>query len=104
MEELDALDEVRLQAHQNLEIYRAKMSRVFDHKVRPRTFQEGELVLVLRRPIIPNKRICGKFEPNWEGPFIIEKVYQGGAYQLIDSNGERPMPPINGRYLKKYHT
>jgi hypothetical protein len=32
---------------------------------------------------------------------IIEKVYEGGAYQLIDHEGERPMPPINGRYLKK---
>jgi hypothetical protein len=34
----------------------------------------------------------------------IEKVYGGGAYQLIDHEGERPMPPINGRYLKKYYT
>jgi hypothetical protein len=34
----------------------------------------------------------------------IEKVYEGGAYQLIDHEGERPMPSINGRYLKKYYT
>jgi hypothetical protein len=34
----------------------------------------------------------------------IEKVYGGGAYQLIDHEGERPMPPINRRYLKKYYT
>jgi hypothetical protein len=34
----------------------------------------------------------------------IEKVYGGGTYQLIDHEGERPMPPINGRYLKKYYT
>jgi hypothetical protein len=33
---------------------------------------------------------------NWEGPYIIEKVYGGGAYQLIDHKGERPMPLING--------
>ncbi|PKU59743.1 hypothetical protein MA16_Dca021077 [Dendrobium catenatum] len=71
--------------------------------VRPRSFQEGELVLVLRRPIIPHRKIGGKFVSNWEGPFVIEKVYQGGAYQLIDLNGQRPMPPINGRHLKKYH-
>jgi hypothetical protein len=35
---------------------------------------------------------------------IIEMVYGGGAYQLIDHEGERPMPPINGRYMKKYYT
>jgi hypothetical protein len=44
----------------------------------------------------------GKFEPKWEGPFIIEQVYDGGAYQLMDHQGLRPMPPVNGRYLKKY--
>ncbi|XP_020688769.1 uncharacterized protein LOC110104134 [Dendrobium catenatum] len=30
MEELDALDEIRLQAQQNLEIYRARMTKSFD--------------------------------------------------------------------------
>ncbi|PKU63440.1 hypothetical protein MA16_Dca026010 [Dendrobium catenatum] len=103
MEELDALDELKLRAQQNLEIYRGRMAKSFDRMVRPRTFQEGELVLVLRRPIIPHRKIGGKFVSNWEGPFVIEKVYQGGAYQLIDLNGQRPMPPINGRHLKKYH-
>jgi hypothetical protein len=34
----------------------------------------------------------------------IEKVYVGGAYQLNGHEGERPMPPINGQYLKKYYT
>ncbi|XP_020700078.2 uncharacterized protein LOC110112261 [Dendrobium catenatum] len=66
-EELDALDEVRLLAQQNLEIYRARMTKSFDRM---------------------------------EGSFVIEKVYLGGTYQLIDLEGQRPMPPINGRYLK----
>jgi hypothetical protein len=43
-------------------------------------------------------------EDNWEGPYVIEKVYGGGTYQLIDHEGKRSMPPINGRYLKKYYT
>jgi hypothetical protein len=44
----------------------------------------------------------GKFEPKWEGPYIVEQAYDGGAYQLIDCQVIRPMPPINGRFLKKY--
>lgn len=44
----------------------------------------------------------GKFDPKWEGPYVVEQVYDGGAYLLIDQDGIRPMPPINGRYLKKY--
>lgn len=104
LEELEALDETRLHAQQNLEIYKARMTRAHDRMVRPRSFKEGELVLVRKRPIIPHRRIGGKFDPIWEGPFIIEKVYEGGAYQLIDISGQRPMPPINGQYLKKYYT
>ncbi|XP_028551816.1 uncharacterized protein LOC110108077 [Dendrobium catenatum] len=64
MEELDALDKIRLQAQQNLEIYRARMTKSFDRMVRPRSFQEGELVMVQRRPIIPHPKIGGKFVSN----------------------------------------
>ena len=102
LEELEALDEKRLIAQQNLELYKAKMARAYDKSARIRTFQQGELVLALKRPILGHHH-GPKFSPNWEGPYVIEKVYQGGAYQLINHEGERPMPPINGRYLKKYY-
>ena len=61
------------------------------------------MIWVLRRPIITDKYAGGKFKPNWEGPYIIETVYEGGAYQLIATDGQRPMPPINARVLKKYY-
>ncbi|XP_020084900.1 uncharacterized protein LOC109707778 [Ananas comosus] len=103
LDELDALDETRLTAQQNLELYQAQMARAYNKLTRYRTFSVGELVLVLRRPIIINKHTGKKFDPNWEGPYVVEKAYEGGAYQLIDAKGERPMPPINGRFLKKYY-
>ncbi|XP_020598499.1 uncharacterized protein LOC110038079 [Phalaenopsis equestris] len=103
LEELDSLEGLRLQAQQNLELYRARMARAHDKLVRPCTFMVGDLVLVLRRPIISHRRSHRKFEPTWEGPFVIEKVYEGGAYFLIDADGSHPMPPINGRYLKRYY-
>ena len=103
LEELEELDHERMKAQQSLELYRARMSRSYNKLVRPRTFEPGELVLVLKRTKIMNKKSKGKFEPNWEGPYIIEEAYEGGSYQLITADGERPMLPINGRYLKKYH-
>jgi len=78
------------------------MVRAYDKLVKQRVFRKGELVLVLRRPIVVTHRTKEKFEPKWEGSFVIEQVYDGGAYQLIDDHGLRPMPPINGRHLKKY--
>ncbi|XP_028549533.1 uncharacterized protein LOC110108341 [Dendrobium catenatum] len=67
------------------------MAQAHDKLVRPRTFKVGDLVLVLRRSIIAHRKIGGKFEPTLEGPFVVEKAYQGGSYQLIDCNGERPI-------------
>ena len=103
LQELETLEEDRLTAQQNLELYRIQMSRAYDKAVRHRAFKEGDLVLVLKRPIIVAHKSRGKFEPKWEGPYVIEKVYDGGAYQLVDHDGKRPIPPINGRFLKKYY-
>lgn len=70
--------------------------------MRPRTFRKGELVLVLKRPIT-GRHVGPKFSSNWEGPYVIEQAFEGGAYQLVDHQGVKFIPPINGRYLKKYY-
>ncbi|KAJ1685793.1 hypothetical protein LUZ63_017183 [Rhynchospora breviuscula] len=102
LQELDGMDEKRLAAQQNLELYQARMARAYEKLSRPRTFRKDELVLILRRPII-GRHHGPKFAPNWDGPFIIDQVYEGGAYLLSDQEGNHPISPINGRYLKKYH-
>ena len=45
-----------------------------------------------------------KFQPKWEGPFVVESVYSNGAYRLITPDGDTLMMPINGRFLKKYYS
>jgi hypothetical protein len=101
-QELDTLEGGHLQAVQNLELYSQNMVRAYDKLVKQRVFRKGELVLVLRCPIVITHKTRGKFEPKWEGPFIIEQVYDGGTYHLVDHQGLHPMPLVNGRYLKKY--
>ena len=66
-QELDALEERRLHALQNLELYRRNMVRAYDKLVKWRVFRKGELVLVLRRPIVVTHKTKGKFEAKWEG-------------------------------------
>lgn len=46
-QKLDALEEERLGALQNLELYRRNMVRSYDKLVKQRVFRKGELVLVL---------------------------------------------------------
>ncbi|KAL0458505.1 UNVERIFIED_CONTAM: hypothetical protein Slati_0477700 [Sesamum latifolium] len=54
LEELEALDEKRLEAQQQFQCYQARMTRAFN---KPRSFQVGDLVLVVRRPISLTQRM-----------------------------------------------
>ncbi|KAL0420281.1 UNVERIFIED_CONTAM: hypothetical protein Slati_3051000 [Sesamum latifolium] len=49
LEELEALDEKRLEAQQWLECYQARLSKALNKKVRLRSFQVGDLVLAVKR-------------------------------------------------------
>ena len=59
--ELEALDERRLQAQQKLECHQAYLSRAFNKKIRPRSFQVGGQVLAVRRLIIVSRKFGSKF-------------------------------------------
>ncbi|KAL0458332.1 UNVERIFIED_CONTAM: hypothetical protein Slati_0460400 [Sesamum latifolium] len=89
LEELEALDEKRLEAQQRLECYQARLSRAFNKKVRSRSFQVGDLVLAVRRPIITTHRTGNKFTSKWDGPYVVKEVYTNGAYKLIAEDGLR---------------
>ena len=40
-----------------------------------------------------------KFDPKWEGSYVIRDVYSNGAYKIVDGQGVR-VGPINGKFLK----
>ncbi|KAM1343034.1 hypothetical protein ACFX2F_007277 [Malus domestica] len=102
IQELEALDEMRLEAQQHLECYQAQLSKAFNKKVRPRSFQIGDLVLALPRPIITTHKTKSKFTSKWDGPYVIQKVYTNDAY-LIMAKDDLKIGPINGKFLKCYY-
>jgi hypothetical protein len=71
LEELEALDEKRLEAQQHLECYQVQLSLAFNKKVKPRSFQQGDLVLAVRRPINTLHKIGNKFTSKWDGPYVV---------------------------------
>ncbi|CAM8988114.1 unnamed protein product [Rhodiola kirilowii] len=103
LEELEALNEKRLQAQQSLQCYQARLSRAFNKKVRPRSFQKGDLVLAVRRPIITSHKTGSKFKEKWDGPYVVQEAYTNGAYKIVDQEGLR-VGPINGKFLKRYYS
>jgi len=50
LQELEDLDDKRLQAQQQIKLYQAWIFRAFNKKVKERTFKKGNLVLAVRRP------------------------------------------------------
>ena len=46
---------------------------------------------------------AGKFEAMWRGPYIIRRVLEKRAYELVDYDGIPLSEPRNGLYLKKYY-
>jgi len=60
-QELEALDEKRLQAQQHIELYQARISKAFNEKVKERVFQKGDLILAVRRSMVMTHKSKGKF-------------------------------------------
>ena len=103
LQELEALDERRLEAQQRTEIYQARMSAAFNRKVKQRVFRKGDLVLAVKRPMIVTHKSRGKFDEKWEGPFIIAKILKPGTYKLDNSQGEDYNNAWNIRQLRRFY-
>ncbi|GMI75652.1 hypothetical protein HRI_001234500 [Hibiscus trionum] len=79
-----------------------RMMRAFNKKVRPREFQEGDLVLKKILPVQRDSR--GKWMPNWEGPYVMKKAFSGEALILTEMDGKDLPNPVNSDSVKKYFT
>ena len=82
--------------------YQQRASAHYNHKVRPRSLKNGTLVL---RKVFENtaKTGVGKFQANWEGPYIVSKSSENGAYHLQKLNGTPLLRPWNASNLKQYY-
>ena len=100
-EQLNLVKEKRIRAICHGQLYQKRMMRAHDKKIRPRHFQEGELVL--KR--IPQNRQDprGKWSLNWEGPYVVKKAFSRGALILTEMDGKEFPGPINADIVKKYY-
>ena len=79
---------------------KSRMKRALDQKVRRRCFQVRDLVL--KRILPPQTDHRGKWTPNYDGPYIVTKVFDGGALMLATMDGENFTSPVNSDAVKKY--
>ncbi|RVW73264.1 Pro-Pol polyprotein [Vitis vinifera] len=99
---LDWADEVRESAAIRMADYQQRASAHYNRKVKPRNFKNGTLVL---RKVFENtvEVGVGKFQANWEGPYIMSKANENGAYHLQKLDGTPLLRPWNVSNLKQYY-
>ena len=99
---LDLLDEKREQVLRRTKDYQRKMARYYNQKVKPRSYMPGDLVLKKLLPARKNPA-HGKLGPNWEGPYIISRVFRLGNYELQIEEGKILQHAWNAEHLKYFY-
>ena len=89
-----------MKAMYHSQLHQRRIAQAYNKKIKPGKIKEGDLVLKLTRPIMTDPR--AKFKPNWEGPFLVKKLFSKGATILSDLKGNEFREPINLDKLKKY--
>lgn len=99
---LDWADEIRENASIRMAAYQQRAAAHYNPKAQLRTFKAGTPVL---KRVFENKieKKPGKFQENWEGPYIVSKADESGAYHLQKLDGTPFLRPWNVSNLKKYY-
>ena len=99
--QLEKTIEDRQAALQAIEPAKTWSKSHYDSHVHPRTFSEGDMVLVYDQT--KDKLGKTKFESMWYGPYVIHHCLEKGAYILVDSIVQLLENPHNGLYLKIFY-
>nr|GFB05579.1 DNA-directed DNA polymerase [Tanacetum cinerariifolium] len=95
--QINELNELRDQSYKNSLIYKEKIKRFHDSKIKNRVFNIGDRVLLFNFRL---KIFSGKLKSCWFGPFKISQVYPYGTVELSQPDG--PNFKVNGHRLKHY--
>lgn len=83
------------------EACKIRAARRYNSKVKPRSFQKGDLVWRMRSDA---RKDNNKFSSNWEGSFCIVDTAEGGAYYSEFFSGKNIPRMWNLTYLKFYYS
>ena len=96
---LTNLDEMHWDPSLANESHKKCVKAQYDKSIQPRVFNERDIVLIYDQK--HEKLGKGKFESMWYGPYVISRVLEKGAYEIMDYDGIPFGNPRNGIYLKR---
>ena len=94
------LDEKRMTAMCHGQQYQRRVKRAFNKKVRPKVFEEDDLVLKKCNQAMPDHR--GKFAPTYKGPYMVKNAFSGGALILANMDRHDLNMPTNSDAIIRY--
>jgi hypothetical protein len=99
LEDIDVLEEERLNAVIQSARYQQTFRRYHDKAVRHQSIVVGDLVL--RRILTGEGR--HNLSPLWEGPFIVSEITRPRSYRLTQMDGTEVGNSWNIEHLKKFY-
>ena len=93
------LEELRLDAYENAQIYKERTKRWHDKRITRRKFNEGDIVLLFNSRL---KLFLGKLRSRWSGPFEVARFFQSRAVEIREKYNKTFI--VNRKRLKHYHS
>jgi hypothetical protein len=90
---------MRLKAYENASIYKERIKRWYDKRLKKKEFKEGYKVLFYNLRFKTFRK--EKLQSKWDRPYVVHSVLSNGAVTLMDVKGDQFM--VNGQRLKVYY-
>ena len=82
------------------QLYQCRVKQAFNQKVRPKVFEEGDLVLKKFNQTMPDHR--GKFAPTYKGLYMVKKAFSRGPLILANMDRHDFNMPTNSDVIIRY--
>jgi transposase InsO family protein len=83
--QISELEEMRLKAYENSSIYKERIKRWYDKRLKKKEFKEGDKVLLYNSRFKTFGK--GKLQSKWDAPYVVHSVLSNGAVTIMDVKG-----------------
>jgi hypothetical protein len=85
--QISELEEMRLKAYENANIYKERIKRWYDKRLKKKEFKEGDKVHLYNSRFKTFGK--GKLQSTWNGPYVVHSVLSNGVVTIIDVKGDQ---------------
>jgi hypothetical protein len=87
--QISELEDMRLKAYENASIYKERIKRWYDKRLKKKVLKEEDKVLLYNSRFKTFGK--GKLQSKWDGPYIVHSVLSNGVVTIVDVKGDQFM-------------